>query len=863
MSRVEEIRINGDYASKLIAQYETGDRSNPDAPAKIRRNLMRTDEYIQKFVSQFSTEGKEEILTPPNCRYIKSYPNNTTIAVIEEPPAMRSIRVRMDMTRDAEALKAKNQWKEFGYEKFFTENKKPYTFMLAVPYVIHILKFNGTRFNRGRVFFRPKPLLGMQDVLYRPPLLNVNNSMAVCYGESVSRGPGTSITAEADHVVRVFWSATFNPDYIDNYYAYSNVGGVCDYFTWQYYSQTDPMFIYNVDWIPTKSNISQYIEKMHRQSREPNALGFKTLSQVFEKPQATTKLVPVGKRGSVRPLIFDICNGWIPEPRLSVYIGDPINYSKDRIAFIDSFAGISGRSEPLYVRIKVEDDNGDKLVMIKINEKTKQFLADKIKEIRHEAYIELPDKSKLKPGDIITMKNKFGNEIYKKVHYIRRTADESLELRVGSEYWFADMVDWEKVVKLDVSNPQIDGISIQEKEVYYYYISGYYTPAPLGSIVDVKFDSLTIGDNNNLTALFYETSRNNQSHRISLSDIASRIKRIYTKSECEELPISFCVGRVIMSYTDESNIYSTVLRTPTFGILTSRYHRRVSRPPFDNLCRDFLSKDEQHFHAKSNNMDINFSVEDKVVVADWQDPLSVLSIKTIKAFVKNTDEAKISMMLEDKNGKPSTVTYVDGYDSTIMVGKVRRVTNELNGITIGTKIVAKETGIACFPKKDVNIIVAFIIDTGGEPLALCSNGCTLWFSDLIEKFELTKMKSRKWKTMTHAPLDPTKIKLQAGDIVNSTGYNRTNHGYLVVKNNNSGGIKFARLDCYHDYDEYGEGTPSFVKSLILDCIPNPRMTVPSQRRKGFVRGFPTFHGGISQTVARHSPYKFIDETGRF
>ena len=66
-----------------------------------------------------------------------------TVVVIEEPPATRSVRIDLNLDIDVERLKQKGVWEEYGYADFFkVQKKRPYTFMLAMPYVIHILFFS-------------------------------------------------------------------------------------------------------------------------------------------------------------------------------------------------------------------------------------------------------------------------------------------------------------------------------------------------------------------------------------------------------------------------------------------------------------------------------------------------------------------------------------------------------------------------------------------------------------------------------------------------------------------------------------------------------------------------------------------------
>ena len=857
---IEEIRINESYVSKLQSDYAQGGTKNESTPV-IRMNHVRTDQYIQKMLNSLNVTT-ENIVIPQNCRFIKTH-SVRSIAIIEEPPAIRSIRVEMDMSRDMESLKGKGKWEEFGYEKFFNENKSPYTFMLAMPYVIHVLYFNrDKRFSSGRVFFRPKPLLGLADQLYVAPLLNISSDMSVCYGDEIyNDSPRAGLNREIEHAVKVFWSAPFNTDYIENYYAYEGIAGVCDYFTWQYYSQTNPMFIYNVDWKPHKNNLDhyittydQYINKEHN-----NIFGYRTLANLFNKSTVSEKLVEVGKRKIRRNLIYDICNGWMPEGNLAVYIGDPLNYSKGRIAFIDCFMGVKGRSEPLFIRLQVDG----KFISLKNNPKVRQFIADKIKELRYEAGIELKDGTIISSGDIISTKNLFGNETFKKIHYIRKAHDERVEMRIGSEYWFVDTFNWDNVKKADLETPVIDGVTLDKKKVYKFLSMPYNPPSPFGKFSNVKFTEITTGMSGSLVAKFKETEEAMSVYTINFSK-NSEARKIYPPDELEDMPEIFFIGRRIISVKNNYGSQTTAKRHKEFGVMISKYDSVDTRFNIKYVAGKLISEDMNHFHIESNNMNIDFSVGDKVVVADWDNPLEILRIKTIESFMVDEDNHTISFALRDKQENLSTVPYIKGRDGAILTGKIRKVTQELNEITVGTKIIAKEARISCFPKKDVNIIVAFIIDTGGEPLVLCSNGCTLWFSDVFEKFDHISKKSKRWKTLQHANLQPTKIKLQAGDIINGSEYYRRSHGYFISKAPTaSAGMRTVKFSSYHENDEYQSTDKYFFNDIKLDCIPNPRMNPQAQSTKGFVMGFPNFHGGISVTEQNHSPYKMIDESGRF
>lgn len=861
----EEIRINHFYASKITAKYPNGEKTDQSEPV-IRHKHLRTQTYVDKVLEKISPFGANTNFMPLNCRLLKPY-KRSVLCIIEEPPAMRSIRVDMDMYREAEALKATGQWEEFGYTNFFEENSRPYTFMVATPYVIHMLLF-GDKFSllRGRVGFRTQPLLGMGDQIYRPPLLNVSNNLGICYGSTISKGPRTGLSREVNHVLSSFWGSTFNPDYIDNYGKYANTAGLNNYFVWQHYSKTNPMFIYTSDWIPYPQCIGEMIGRIEQaDDLTKQEFGYKTLSDLFTRPSSTGRSIKSKSSRIERTLMYDICDGWHPEENLCIHVGDAFKFNKkDDLAFIDSYMSVEGALNPQFVRIARE--NG-KLSTMKINRKVREYIAAKVKELRYEAKLEIPSKGKqkefIKADDIIEMVNNLGNKVYKKVHYIRKAADERIEVRLGSEFYFADAIDWSKVSKVDISKPKINGMEINT-DIEYYYIPGRYVPAaPISAVVPVKFSEIVAGPNNTLIASFVGAGSYNSSkhYAFDMGNKSVEPKKLFAKTELKEMPKVFVSGRRIFSARDRSGKTQTPYKNIRSGVLIPSNCSR-QEAIFSEVKKEFINKDGTHFHAEGHNLDVDFHIGDKVIVADWRDPLKMLSVRTLQGFKINDEYAHINFILEDKHGAFIEEPYVDCNTGTIQIGKIRKVVNKIDKISAGTKIRASVAGITCFPKKDVNIIVAFIVDTGGEPLVLCSNGCTLWYGDVLEKFTKITIKSKKWATLEHAPLDPSKIKLQAGDIINGMNSFKSNAGYFVSRNKTNRGIRAVPLQYYCDYDDYYTFDRRFSQDVILDCIPNPRISVPQQEEMGVVSAFPSFHGMFSQTHSNHSPYNFINEPGR-
>ena len=852
-SDLNEIRINASYASKLKSDYP--DNIDEKSVPKVRLKNLRTEIFMSKIMNQISPQSNSDMV-PINCRYIKKY-SEFTMVIIEEQPAMRSIRVSMDMGAEYERLKREGKWEKFGYKDFFNENSKPYTFMLAMPYVIHILLFNpSNQLTRGKVYFRPKALLGMGDLMYIPPLLNVSGDMGVCYGDTAYSSAGRNLTKATELVTRSFWSSTFNTDYIDNYQKYASVPGVSDYFTWQYYSHVDPMFIYNVEWIASSRKVGDVITSMESSSKlMDQGLKFKTLYDIFQKPTDSGKKLTPPRTRLEKPLLYDICDGWNAEPNLLVHVGDPLSYSKGRVAYVDSFIGIQGALQPFFIRLEI---NG-KLAIMKMTESVKKFVATKVKDLRYEAQLETPDGMIIKSGDILNVTTTYG-ETFKKVHYIRKAIDGKIEIRLGSEFCFAESFDWSKVKKVDLEKPEIDGQIIDFNSTYKYLNGTYYSQNPISKVCDVTFDEITTGRSGHLVAKFRDTN-DSKIYKIELSSKRYPMKRLYPVEEMQELPYVFFVGRTL-SCSSYAEVPSRAYKHPEIGVVLEHGHTR-NIPSYADTIKEFISDDGKHFHAESFNLELDFHIGDKVIVADWANPLEICRIKTIQGFTLNDNNRTIDFVLTDKYDKITSHRYVDVNSAIIKVGTIRKVTNKIDRVTSGTKIIAKEAGITCFPKKNVNIIVAFVIDTGGEPLVLCSNGCTLWYTDMMEKFTRVTMKSKKWATLPHTSLDPSKIKIQVGDIVNGTYSYHSTHGHLITRNRDNTGSRAIQLPYYVDYDDYYPFNIEFKSEVVLDCIPNPRMTLSQQKEQGFVASFSNFHGGVSVTHKNHSPYKFIDDTRRF
>ncbi|MHA1802240.1 MAG: hypothetical protein ACTSWJ_10930, partial [Candidatus Heimdallarchaeaceae archaeon] len=256
----------------------------------------------------------------------------------------------------------------------------------------------------------------------------------------------------------------------------------------------------------------------------------------------------------------------------------------------------------------------------------------------------------------------------------------------------------------------------------------------------------------------------------------------------------------------------------------------------------------------SGPVDQEYKIGETVICVDFRDPVETLRVKDITSFIRNKETGNIDFVLKDKDGKVTTHKYIDGTRGTIHTGSIRKIVSNINGVYSGTKIVAKESGRSCFPKKATNIIIGFITDTGGEPMVLCSNCATLWFSDL-ENFELYEMGSERWKTLEHAPIEMSKIRPQSGDTLLGDGvYTGDNHYYLSFLEGysrfrfipeNYVNVMGLYADSYA-YDKYTE------QHTLFSTLPAPRI----QKNESTFPGIPNMFGLVHERPS--SPFKFTE-----
>ena len=853
---LDEIRINQRYAHFYSSEFSSLDRRQTGKSVpKINRKSILTNDLLQKL--KRGTDSIMSSLLPPNCRYIEKV-NDGHILVIEEPPAFRTINLRMSMKKEMKKLESKGLLEQYGYDQYFDEDNPNKSFTLAVPFCIFILYIdNSYKLRCGQIYFRVSRITGLGDYLMKAPFTNISENQYICFGETAYRR-SDSLMRAVDHSISIFWSAQFNTDYTYNYSDYQNTAGVNSFMEWHALSKIDPMFIYKVDWIKVPMNIADAVDEMKRQQKlqSDRNFNYSNLASLFSSPLDSGKDVRVTKysRRSIR-LFYDIAEGIYLDDKFFTHVGDELKIKHGKqTCFLNSIIGDPSSGDVRHIRLEREDG---RLIVYKYTHAFKQYLLNEIKRLRYETTGFLKNGVEIKENDIIIIDNPDGSISYKQLSYIRKTPEGLHEGKIGDSFYILENTTG---TLFDTENPLMNGISLKKDEVYIlkHYKRGAHPGVPLFRGSFVKFDKVSVTKYGYLSMQFENVDSNSGSrtYEVKLDNgSSSSNNKLFRLCDCKPIPNIFRVGRqLFVNLGKPSRLPNEITYGTPDGIVYESMYGGLQHPLVNDIKKYVFKDDKVVFPGF--DFDIEFSIGDKVVVSDWENPMNMLSVKTIQGF--DNSDGNVTFKLLDKAGNIIEKKYYDVKKGILYVGQIRKITNVFEKLTAGTKIQARVAGITHFPKKDVNIIIGFITDTGGpEPLVLCSNCCTLWYSDVVEKFKKISMKSKKWKDLPHASIDISKIKYQPGDIIQRIGELSNEFGWLVMKVYASRGTKVMDIGRFSETADHFTLDKYLTVNTRLDCIPNPRIAVKAQSEGEIIPAWPNLHGYFF--TCNYSELRFVND----
>ena len=817
---IDEIIISENFSSLCLSSIDTAEEETKGTPT-IRQRLLSTNDLITRLITSMANRRPDEIL-PQNCRFLQPTSGGGRVVVIEDPPSVRTIRLDMNLESNIEKLRKTGKLDYFGYTDEVLKQyrgDKPYRLTLAFPYVVYIMTI--TKFFELytlRVFYRLHPITSISDYLLLPNLLNIDNNYNVCLGDGSAHGDSTPMTCIK--ALNRFWNNSFNPDYLYAYKMYEDVGEVSDFLTWQYYSHKDPMFVFKVDWKHHRKTLKEEIARVADSSRPASysrTLDFYKLAELFTKPIQTDQ---------VKTYIDPCQSVSLGENLLS--IGDEFEL-EDKTFWVTGFKGMPGY--PPHTLI-LKDENGELCEKL-LSEKLKTILVEKLVKVNKIDSLELKNGVTIKAGDIVEIE--YPMKSYRKVTEIRAAMDGNIEVKLGTDYYFADVLD----LKIFDQKINLFGIDMEVGREYLLITRPSDILLYTGRPVELK--GIDVNNNGLLSVKFRDRD---SSYEINETyDVFENRYRLMDEDTSVHHP-AFRVGPMI--FTSVSGDHRMMKGT---GILYSG-----SRPDGSHhfsfnaeVAREHILKDGE-FDLPSYDVDLNFKIGDKVIFIDWARSEDMTIIREIMGIsIDSENLVKITARNTKDEGDIKTMVYADLGRGRVYIGKIRKIFEEYNGLRAGTKLRANVAGISKFPKKDVNQIIGFITDTGTDvPLMLCSNHCTLWAHEYyLSRFSYLTPSSALWSQVQIAP-PATRIAQQVGDLLIYTLSSRW-FPYMVMRDNYGRSRKYPTS---HMHRYITTGSVYSDERTYWWGLLQPRFTQRQLDRFSLKYVYPNLHGGYIEVPDR-------------
>ena len=439
-----------------------------------------------------------------------------------------------------------------------------------------------------------------------------------------------------------------------------------------------------------------------------------------------------------------------------VSIGDIINYDKSDY-YINDIIIDSNTGFPAYFSLEDKEGKLKTIEISKVNQS--QF------EIKYPVIecLQLADGNEVKIGDAVVLQYPF-----KKVRTIEkirmgRDGNPEVLLKGDTDYYLLDKIG---ATKLGDIIPQLSGIKLNKDDAYILYRK---TDDVFKYFANVKYDSYEISTEGYIILKFNETNMQ--------AGQSARKWRIYDSS--------------VEHHQDEWQLHLKsdvkLLENRTFRILNKLYQNKnkdiylvkdavifderkyagvVPSYNHEEAINDILTEKGTRLFIPSYDVDIDFSVGDTVIVADWDNLYCMVTPRVIHAFIYE-NQCLFVLTIDPDTGAMRKDKYIDFKNNIVYVGSIRKIDLNVKNLENGTLIVAQEAWIQNFPKKDVNKIIGVITDTiTHPPLVLCSNGLTIW-ADELNQFKLIKKGARGYKSLFEKivpVVNPKDLKDQLGDL---------------------------------------------------------------------------------------------------
>lgn len=156
---------------------------------------QKVSDQIFRTSSGWRVVNRDYFLFPRGCRFCFTKGENT-IVVIEQEPQIRSLLLSGNIIEEKD---------------HFPTSSRSERIPLSLPYIVFILQFKNDVFTAMYSGWRTSPLRSLDDMLFKPILPNVHETLNICMGK-VSGDLGSNISQRSDAVMGHFWNSMFNND---------------------------------------------------------------------------------------------------------------------------------------------------------------------------------------------------------------------------------------------------------------------------------------------------------------------------------------------------------------------------------------------------------------------------------------------------------------------------------------------------------------------------------------------------------------------------------------------------------------------------------------------------------------------------
>ncbi len=789
------IRI--DEEKGLISQFEL-DTVNKKP---IRRISTKS---IQDVQNNYDKKGFLDYdgLLPNNCKIIRSN-NLSTLLIIEDKPRMRNVNLHFSFSREEKYIKNIKKLEDYEYYNYMKSYDN--TLYLSFPYVVYfiLLSYKSAHINADLyVYYSTKMITSLADRLIMTNLTNIDRGH-VCRGDNdinyCNYEYGLDIKQICEHVISTFWGSIFNHD-LGNYYEsylynvnkYTKTHGFLE---WKYYSENDPQFVLDDNnWKFDSRNIGNNISRLLGTSRVfsfinniRTSINYKIIDQKIKSLQSENK---------------------IDYKDFILRIGDKIIWNKKEAYIYDILYYNEGGIYKYFIKLLFLDITLSDLIEINeniIKEIKSSFINNK--PINYVDEIEINGKL-IRVNDIIYYQN-----IYRKIIQIRKDIEGLYELLCNKygNFNYLDNIDFNIFDNI---------LTLGGKQ---FKINDEFYAIKNSSFLWSKYKLISFSVNEDYRLLYeVELLNNDYIEKYFLNSN----KLILFDEECIKNYPVLRDGNLIIE-----NSENYIVNIRGFGCVKSNNYRNKYEN-VEYILSNILINEGTKLFIPSFDLDLDFNIGDKVIVADWKSRnlKNVLKIREIVSFETISDEKEVlwlNIVVRD-NKDIKSIKYINLSLGTINIGLIRKVDQEYNGLKIGDVVefdkkynVPKE-----FSYDEQYLISAFITDIKNptNPLILLSNGETCWDNNFRVYFTPTT----EIKNLIDCPKDRC-----IGDNI-SIGDLFIKNGRLAIIYDNS----YYKLISNRDFIGY----ISDLKKHLRYGYRNPRIN-----DYGTIKGNIDFHNGITKT----------------